>query len=182
MSKLIPISKLDTIVIHCSATPNDHYFDAVDIDDWHKKRGFKRDPGLIDPRSKLKHIGYHFVVDLFGRVAQGRGIDYQSQGKRFFESGAHAINYNSQSIGICMIGTDKFTQDQWTALRNQVQALQNKFTGIQRIVGHRDLSPDLNKDGKITSNEWVKTCPGFDVSEWLDLGLLPLDGHVLECK
>ena len=30
------------------------------------------------------------------------------------------------------------------------------------VVGHRDLSPDNNQDGKITPNEWLKTCPGFD--------------------
>jgi N-acetylmuramoyl-L-alanine amidase len=31
-----------------------------------------------------------------------------------------------------------------------------------QIKGHRDFSPDLNKDGKITSNEWIKQCPCFD--------------------
>ena len=30
------------------------------------------------------------------------------------------------------------------------------------IQGHRDFSPDLNKDGKITPNEWIKLCPCFD--------------------
>jgi N-acetyl-anhydromuramyl-L-alanine amidase AmpD len=32
-----------------------------------------------------------------------------------------------------------------------------------KIVGHRDLSPDLNKDGVISPNEWTKMCPCFDV-------------------
>jgi len=33
------------------------------------------------------------------------------------------------------------------------------------IVGHRDLSPDLNNDGKIQEREWVKVCPTFDAIE-----------------
>lgn len=40
--------------------------------------------------------------------------------------------------------------------------------GILPIVGHRDLSPDKNGDGIITSNEWVKLCPSFDVTKWLN--------------
>ena len=34
---------------------------------------------------------------------------------------------------------------------------------ITDILGHRDASPDKNGDGKITKNEWVKSCPCFDV-------------------
>ncbi|WP_218565127.1 MULTISPECIES: hypothetical protein [unclassified Pseudomonas] len=36
-----------------------------------------------------------------------------------------------------------------------------------RILGHRDLSPDLNNDGKITPIEFIKACPSFDVATWL---------------
>ena len=36
-----------------------------------------------------------------------------------------------------------------------------------RICGHRDLSPDLNGNGEIEPEEWVKACPCFDVTkEW----------------
>ena len=35
------------------------------------------------------------------------------------------------------------------------------------ICGHRDLSPDLNGNGEIEPEEWVKACPCFDVTkEW----------------
>ena len=30
------------------------------------------------------------------------------------------------------------------------------------IKGHRDLSPDKNKNEKIEKNEWLKECPCFD--------------------
>ena len=36
-----------------------------------------------------------------------------------------------------------------------------------RICGHRDLSPDLNANGEIEPEEWIKACPCFDVkAEW----------------
>jgi len=41
-------------------------------------------------------IGYNFVVGGDGNVYEGRGWGKQ---------GAHAPGYNSQSIGICFIGT-----------------------------------------------------------------------------
>ena len=31
------------------------------------------------------------------------------------------------------------------------------------ILGHRDLSPDLNGNGLIEPNEYLKQCPCFDV-------------------
>jgi N-acetylmuramoyl-L-alanine amidase len=30
------------------------------------------------------------------------------------------------------------------------------------VVGHRDLSPDLDKDGLVEPHEWMKQCPCFD--------------------
>ncbi|MDA5624327.1 N-acetylmuramoyl-L-alanine amidase, partial [Pasteurella multocida] len=48
------------------------------------------------------------------------------------------------------------------------------------ICGHRDLSPDLNGDGTITPNEWLKDCPCFDVWEWLDSEQVINDEHLFE--
>lgn len=36
-----------------------------------------------------------------------------------------------------------------------------------KIIGHRDLSPDLNGNGIIEPFEFMKACPSFEVSEWL---------------
>ena len=30
------------------------------------------------------------------------------------------------------------------------------------VVGHRDLSPDRNGDGRVTPEEWIKVCPCFE--------------------
>ncbi len=56
-------------------------------------------------------------------------------------------------------------------MKSLLRQLKCPFGNIP-IVGHRDLSKDLNNDGKITPNEWSKLCPNFDVKEWLkDIGL-----------
>jgi hypothetical protein len=47
------------------------------------------------------------------------------------------------------------------------------------IKGHRDYSPDLNGDGQITRNEWVKTCPGFEVPAFIKSGMKPIESSVL---
>ena len=52
--------------------------------------------------------------------------------------------------------------EQRTALRQLVNELLLRFPGC-KVCGHRDLSPDLNSDGKIEPNEWTKQCPCFDV-------------------
>jgi len=47
------------------------------------------------------------------------------------------------------------------------------------IKGHRDFSPDLNGNGIIERNEWMKTCPGFSVADWLKGGMAPMTEHLL---
>jgi N-acetylmuramoyl-L-alanine amidase len=85
---------------------------------------------------------------------------------------------NQRSIGICLVGTDRFTPAQWTALKQLVATLKAQFPGCD-VLGHRDLSPDLNHDGKIEPSEFVKTCPGFDVKKWMAYGE-PEAEHVLQ--
>lgn len=143
--------KIDMIVIHCSATPEGKWFDEGDIDAWHKDRGFNG-------------IGYHYIITLDGDVRAGRP---ESQ------IGAHAKGYNSNSIGICYIGgmdskgkkaKDTRTPEQIKSMDVLINELCSKYP-IVELVGHRDLSPDLNGDGEITPNEWMKQCPSFEVRD-----------------
>jgi N-acetylmuramoyl-L-alanine amidase len=174
---------INSIVIHCAATPNGKPFTIADIDSMHKARGFKRDrQAARNLNPELKHVGYHFVIETDGSIKSGRGIE---------EIGAHVQGSNAKSIGICMIGTDKFTQAQWMALRECLINLSSKILGrtimtadsmIQSfanagifIKGHRDYSPDLNGNGIIERNEWTKICPGFDVAKWVKGGLMPVE-------
>jgi len=156
MSKYRNEAKITELIIHCAATPNGKWFDAVDIDAWHAKRKFTRNPALVGyNQPRLTHIGYHFIINLNGGVQTGRGLT---------ETGAHARGHNGISIGTCLIGRDKFTEDQWLALKQHVEALQNRFPGI-RVIGHREINSH-------------KSCPGFDVPTWLAGGKAPLTGHI----
>jgi len=186
----VPERFVDLLVIHCAATPNggslfigkpgdDHFMtpDLV-IDIGHVKRGFRRaetwrkrfNPGLVA-------IGYHFLIGANGALYTGRHID---------EIGSHAHisgkTYNQRSLGISMLGTDRFTLAQWERLAQLVAVLQRKYEKVQdfKIVGHRDLSPDLDDDGVVEEVEWLKICPGFDVAAWLANGMRPDPAHVFD--
>jgi len=139
------------IIVHCSATAEGRDFHAKDIDRWHRHRGFNS-------------IGYHYVVDLDGKIEAGRP---ESQ------VGAHVYGHNANSIGVVYVGgvakdgktpKDTRTPAQKRALIDLLRKLKKQYPGA-RICGHRDLSPDLNHDGKIEPAEWVKACPCFNAEE-----------------
>lgn len=162
---------VNLIVIHCSASPNGRRVTVEDIDAWHAKRGFQRSPGFMQRQNPdLKAIGYHFVLYPNGVMATGRHLD---------ELGAHVAGFNKSSIGICLIGTDAFSAEQWKTLHGLIVRLRRSYPAA-RIVGHRDLSPDQNKNGIVEPFEWLKTCPGFDVATWLRGGMAPLADHLQE--
>lgn len=150
---------INGIIIHCSATPNGHWHNVHEIDQWHQERGFSRDEAARQRFNPQLHaIGYHFVIYPNGANATGRDVS---------EIGAHAKGFNSRTIGICLIGTDKFSVEQWHMLRDLVVLLRIKNPDA-RVIGHRDL-PNVKK-----------TCPGFSVEDWLKNGMEPLPGHILE--
>lgn len=166
-----PARAIDLIVLHCSATPQGQHVSVYDIDAWHQKRGFHRDAAAVRRfNPTLFAIGYHYLIDIPGNLYTGRSLD---------EIGAHVEGHNAHSIGICMVGMDRFAPPQWDALRGLVTSLQSAWP-TARICGHRDLSPDLNGDGKITSHEWLKTCPTFDVATWLLGGMQALAANTIK--
>jgi hypothetical protein len=176
------LREVNLIVIHCSATPDGvSLFEgetgqpgfttpAEVIDRWHAKRGFRRALQWRDQQNpRLGSIGYHFVIYTSGAIATGRHLD---------EVGAHVVGNNRTSIGICMIGTERFTAEQWGTLKQLVELLKLKYPAA-RVCGHRDLSPDQDNDGLVEPWEWLKTCPGFDVAGWLARGMQPVPDHLL---
>ena len=134
--------KIDTIIIHCSATRPSQKCNARIIDSWHKKRGWKS-------------IGYHYVIDRAGYLEKGRKEE---------EIGAHAQGHNGTSIGICLIGglqeksgapypktslpEEVFTASQLDTLRRLCTELRRRYR-TARIIGHNQIS--------------AKACPCFDV-------------------
>lgn len=149
--------RIRLIVIHCSASQDGRAKSMERLVEEHKARGFRT-------------IGYHYIIEPSGLRLVGR---LES------EIGAHVEGHNAESIGVCVIGTKKFTRPAWLKLRDTVRELQIKYPKAV-VCGHRDLSPDLDKDGKIEPNEWTKLCPSFDVATWMSKGMAPVDGQILE--
>lgn len=146
---------IDAIIIHCSASREGQDFRASDIDKMHKERGFAQ-------------IGYNYVIDLDGTVETGRPLTLNGAHCPLKDKNGKSYNYHS--IGICYVGgldkkgkaKDTRTDAQKKALVDLVYSLMDEYP-IKEVIGHRDASPDLNGDGEITSNEWVKQCPCFNV-------------------
>ena len=150
--KYKPMTAINHLVVHCSATRATADVGAADIRLWHKRQGW------VD-------IGYHYVIKRDGTVEKGRPDD---------QPGAHVHGYNSKSLGICMVGglapdgkrgENNFTPAQFAALKTLLGTLSARYPNA-KVLGHRDLSPDRNGDGKITRNEWLKECPSFDAISW----------------
>ena len=55
------MKKIDSIIIHCSATRAGQDIKAKDIDRMHRARGFSQ-------------IGYNYVIDLDGTIEAGRPL------------------------------------------------------------------------------------------------------------
>lgn len=144
------MDKIKYIIIHCSATPEGKDFTVADIRRWHKERGFS-------------DIGYHYVVYRDGSVHMGRPEA---------KAGAHCKGYNNRSIGVCYIGgldkkggpKDTRTKEQKEGLERIVSELMERYP-TAAVKGHRDMSPDLDGDGIVEPDEWIKDCPCFNAIE-----------------
>ncbi len=142
---------INLIVVHCTASREGKDISVGAIRKMHKRRGFR-------------DIGYHFIVGIDGTIKKGRNIE---------TPGAHAKGYNTNSIGVCYVGgldsdlkpKDTRTTAQVHALRALVNVLKAIYGESIGVVGHRDLSVDLNGDGVISKNEWMKSCPCFSMSD-----------------
>jgi len=134
--------KINKLVIHCSATKSTQDIGAVQIRNWHTKKGWK-------------DIGYHYVIRRDGTLEDGRPNQI---------AGAHVKGHNKDSLGICLVGgLDKnsnpesnFTKKQLKTARSLIRFLQKQYDVCDAyILGHRDF-PKVNK-----------RCPCFDVQLWL---------------
>lgn len=163
MGKLRSLDDIQSIVLHCSDTPNGREHTVTDIDQWHGERvpPFKRDL-TIDPHfnSELAHIGYHYVITLDGGIYTGRPLR---------ETGAHVAKHNHDTIGVCLIGRDKFTPEQWAAIWEIKNKIETKLGRNLPFRAHNQF--DKNK-----------TCPGFDLNEYLEQGEVLFEGHVFQTE
>jgi N-acetylmuramoyl-L-alanine amidase len=121
---------IDKIVIHCSDSPQGRGDNASTIHNWHKERGFDG-------------IGYHYVILENGTRQAGRPE---------YWIGSHVKDHNADSIGICLIGRETFTDEQNGELVLLIRELLTRYPAAN-ILGHYELDSG-------------KTCPNFNVPSW----------------
>lgn len=98
--------------------------------------------------SKLKGIGYHFVIGNGNGMGDGELLvtsrwDQQRSGAHV--AGAKGEAFNRESIGICLVGDgnrQKFTRAQMSRLIQLVDALQQELRiPADRVYLHREIAP-----------------------------------------
>ncbi len=136
---------VDTLIIHCAATPPSMDIGAKEIDRWHKEQGWSE-------------IGYHFVIRRDGTIEKGRPLE---------NIGAHVRGHNKGSIGVCLVGgvdekgkaKSNFTGPQWLSLERILYQFKAEYPE-GKVFGHNDFDKG-------------KACPSFSVKKWLaKIGML----------
>lgn len=130
MDELI-LKDIEFLVIHCSDTDDKQNLSAINLHKMHLNFGWDG-------------IGYHKVITRSGKIENGRPE---------YWVGAHVKGINQTSLGVCLIGRNKFTKKQFLSLERILKKWKALYPSA-KIVGHRD-----------TGNT-AKTCPNFDVTNW----------------
>lgn len=145
--------KIKRIFVHCTASNQNTTVE--DLVREFKNRGWK-------------YPGYGYVVLADGTIHQLLDDDKVSNGVK---------GYNSTAINVAYIGgidtegkaIDNRTGPQKKALRKLLKLLKGRYPEAD-ILGHRDISPDTNGNGKVDTWERIKECPCFDAKiEYADL-------------
>ncbi|MDE6843489.1 MAG: N-acetylmuramoyl-L-alanine amidase [Muribaculaceae bacterium] len=137
--------KIDTIMIHCTATPPRREVSRAELDRWHKAERFEP---YTDPNGKVTYAGYHLLVHLDGSFELLRPDLHRGQH-------CPQENMNNRAVAVCYVGgvdnnnqpCDTRTEAQKRTLLTLVRTLKGRYPNAQ-IVGHRDYA--------------AKACPSFD--------------------
>ena len=125
------------LIVHCSDTEDKNTLGAIDIHKMHL--GFGWDG-----------IGYHKVIKRCGKIENGRPE---------YWIGAHVKGKNDVSLGVCLIGRNRFTKKQFFSLEKVLKKWKSLYP-MAEIIGHRD------------AHNTKKTCPNFNVKMWAKNKLL----------
>ena len=120
------------LVVHCTDTDDKKNLKALDIHKMHINFGWDG-------------IGYHKIINRSGKIENGRPE---------FWMGAHVKGENNVSLGVCLVGKEKFTKNQFRSLEQVLRRWKVIYPSA-KIVGHCDF--------KHTN----KTCPNFNVKKWV---------------
>ncbi|WP_196890373.1 N-acetylmuramoyl-L-alanine amidase [Aureivirga marina] len=142
------MKKLQYLIIHCTATPENRKVSSNDIRNWHLKgRGWKR-------------VGYSDMIHLDGKIENLHPWD--SDGiKEGWEITNGAKGYNSISHHVVYVGgcdskmkpKDTRTPEQKLSLQQYVEDIIALFPDI-KVIGHNQVAN--------------KACPSFNVPKWLE--------------
>jgi N-acetylmuramoyl-L-alanine amidase len=111
---------IDTIIVHCTDSPDKMDVGVKEITEWHLARHFET-------------CGYHKVVRRSGVVENGRPLA---------KIGAHCEGHNATSLGVVWVGRDKPALAQALALRGVLVDLCKQF-GLEAaaVKGHKEFNP-----------------------------------------
>lgn len=146
------------IILHCT---DSEWGEVDEIRRWHKMRGFD-------------DIGYHYLIcnrfPFYARLKEGRPdplFDGKVQtGRPESEAGAHTAGKNAGSIGIALVGTDRFTTAQFESLKYLLKLLLEKYQlTVGDIYGHyefdhRKTCPNFGMDGFRREMKFYLNAPG----------------------
>jgi hypothetical protein len=140
--------EIEYLVIHCS---DSLWGDRTEITKWHKERGWKD----IGYNGVILNglVSHNSIYDKYkdGSFEVGRGLDLDKLVDPE-EVGAHSLGYNTNSIGVCLIGKNKFTFNQFNTLLSFVRLFKAINLNI-KIKGHYEMPQSGGK-----------TCPNFDMN------------------
>jgi len=130
------VNEPQIIIIHCSDTPDSKDFDIEDIRRWHTDK---------PPNGNgWRDVGYHYIIKRDGTIQMGRLET---------EVGAHVRSHNRGSIGVCLIGRERFNQTQYAALdRLYIDIYLRHGLDSRDVYGHYELDDR-------------KTCPNLDMDK-----------------
>ncbi|MBP3944400.1 N-acetylmuramoyl-L-alanine amidase [Sphingobacteriaceae bacterium WQ 2009] len=156
------------IVIHCtSGTPNQT---TASIRSWWKD-------GL-----GWKKVGYHKLISFDGGIEDLAPLSAVTNGVQGYNQTSVHISYKGG-----MNGVDTRSIAQKESILKAINDVYKELSKTQdvgniKIRGHRDFSPDTNKNGKVDTWEWTKDCPSFDASfeyAWIQGNHALLDRNLL---
>ena len=143
---------IDTIIVHCSATREGQDVTTDTIRHWH-----------VDGNG-WSDIGYHYVIELDGRVVSGRPL---------YQRGAHCTGHNATSIGICYVGGLTIDGKKPKDTRTRAQRL-----AMCELIDRLSAQFSIPNTGIHVHNEYAhKACPSFSRTQLLaDLEAYRLEG------
>lgn len=143
------MAAIKRLVIHCSDSA---WGDAAVIRDWHRQRGWKDIGYNAVVLNGHRSSGSAYSPSEDGVLEIGRGLDFDKV-LTPAEIGAHAMGYNAESIGVCLVGVRDFSAAQLLTLEAFCLLWMRIVPGIE-VVGHCEV--DVHG----------KTCPNMDMVAW----------------